>query len=74
MQVLQLSPKIVLGKSKYKCRYFNETPKFQLVEVSMGVYYNETPHFQLVEINISVGITSLNEKSTLNVIPTRTVT
>jgi hypothetical protein len=30
-------PKILVGKSKYGCRYCNETPKFQLVKVSMGV-------------------------------------
>ncbi len=53
MQVLQLSPKILIGKGKYECRYCNKTPKFQLVEV-----------------NISPGIASLNEESTLNVIPT----
>jgi hypothetical protein len=53
VQVLQLSPKILIGKGKYECRYCNKTPKFQLVEV-----------------NISPGIASLNEESTLNVIPT----
>ncbi len=53
MQVLQLSPKILIGKNKYECKYYNEAPKFQLVEV-----------------NINVGIASLNEKSTLNTIPT----
>ncbi len=52
MQVLQRSPKIMVGKGKYRCRYRNEAPKFQLVEVS-----------------ISVGLASLNEESTLNVIP-----
>jgi hypothetical protein len=50
---LQQNPKIPVGKGKYGCRYYNETPKFQLVEV-----------------NISPGIASLNEESTLNVIPT----
>jgi hypothetical protein len=53
MQLLQLSPKIIVGKGKYGCKYCNKTPKFQLVEVS-----------------ISANITSLNEKSTLNAIPT----
>jgi hypothetical protein len=57
VQVLQLSSKILVGKSKYGCKYCNKTPKFQLVEV-----------------NISVGIASLNEKSTLNAIPTCKVT
>jgi hypothetical protein len=53
VQVLQLGPKILIGKDKYKCGYCNETLKFKLVEV-----------------NISVGIASLNEKSTLNALPT----
>jgi hypothetical protein len=53
VQVLQLCPKIPVGKSKYGCRYCNECPKIQLVKVS-----------------ISLGIVSLNEKTTLNVIPT----
>ncbi len=51
--VLQLCPKIPVGKGKYECRYYNECPKIQLVEVS-----------------ISSGIASLNEKKTLNAIPT----
>ncbi len=37
MQVLYLGPKIPVGKSKYKCKYCNYAPKFQLVKVSMGV-------------------------------------
>jgi len=37
MQVLQGSPKILVDKGKYGCRYCNETPKFQLVKVNMGV-------------------------------------
>jgi hypothetical protein len=37
MQVLQLGPKIPIGKSKYGCKYCNEAPKFQLVKASMGV-------------------------------------
>jgi len=37
VQVLQLGPKIPIGKGKYRCRYCNEAPKFQLVEASMGV-------------------------------------
>ncbi len=37
MQVLQLGPKIPICKGKYKCRYCNETPKFQLVKVSTSV-------------------------------------
>ncbi len=53
MQVLQLCPKIPVGKCKYGCKYCNETLTFQLVEVS-----------------ISSGIASLNEKTSLSVIPT----
>jgi hypothetical protein len=53
VQVLQLCPKIPVGKGKYGCRYCNECPKIQLVKVS-----------------ISSGIASLNEKTTLNEIPT----
>jgi hypothetical protein len=26
----------VVGKGKYRCRYYNETPKFQLVEVNIN--------------------------------------
>ncbi len=37
MQVLQLSPKILVGKGKYECKYYNEASKFQLVEASTGV-------------------------------------
>jgi hypothetical protein len=37
MQVLYLGPKIPIGKSKYKCKYCNYAPKFQLVKVSMDV-------------------------------------
>ncbi len=36
MQVLQLDPKFVVGKGKYRCRYYNEAPKFQLVEVNIN--------------------------------------
>jgi hypothetical protein len=36
MQVLQLNPKILVGKRRYECRYCNKTPKFQLVEVSIS--------------------------------------
>jgi len=36
VQILQLSPKIPIGKGKYGCRYCNEAPKFQLVKVSTG--------------------------------------
>jgi hypothetical protein len=36
MQVLQLGFKIPIGKSKYGSRYYNETPKFQLVKVCTG--------------------------------------
>jgi len=53
VQVLQLCPKIPVGKGNNECRYCNECPKIQLVEV-----------------NISSGIVSLNEKKTLNAIPT----
>jgi hypothetical protein len=53
VHVLQGSPKIPIGKSKYGCKYCNKAPKFQLVEVS-----------------IISNIASLNEKSTLNTIPT----
>ncbi len=53
MQVLQLCPKIPVGKCKYGCKYCTECLKIQLVEVS-----------------ISSGIASLNEKKTLNAIPT----
>jgi hypothetical protein len=37
VQVLQLGPKIPIGKGKYMCKYYNEAPKFQLVEASTGV-------------------------------------
>ncbi len=37
MKILQLGPKIPIGKSKYGFRYCNEAPKFQLVEASVGV-------------------------------------
>jgi hypothetical protein len=37
MQVLELGPKIPIGKGKYKCKYYNEAPKFQLVEASTSV-------------------------------------
>jgi len=37
VQVLQLSPKIAIGKRKYRCRYYNEAPKLQLVKGSTGV-------------------------------------
>ncbi len=37
MQVLQLGPKIPIGKGKYMCKHCNEAPKFQLVEASTGV-------------------------------------
>jgi hypothetical protein len=37
MQILQLGPKIPIGKGKYVCMYCNETPKIQLVEASMSV-------------------------------------
>jgi hypothetical protein len=57
VQVLKLSPKILIGKGKYECRYCNETPKLQLVKV-----------------NVNADIASLNEKSTLNAIPTCMVT
>ncbi len=30
-------PKIPVGKSKYKCKYYNYAPKFQLVKVSTDV-------------------------------------
>jgi hypothetical protein len=36
MWVLQQSPKIPVGRSKYKCEYCNKTLKFQLVEVSIS--------------------------------------
>ena len=36
MQVLQLCPKIPIGKGKYGCKYYNECPKIQLVEVSIS--------------------------------------
>ncbi len=36
MQVLQLCPKIPISKGKYGCRYCNECPKIQLVEVSIS--------------------------------------
>jgi hypothetical protein len=50
---ITIRPQILVGKGKYMCEYYNEAPKFQLVEV-----------------NTSAGIVSLNEKLTLNVIPT----
>jgi hypothetical protein len=31
-----IMPKIPVGKSKYGCRYCNETPTFKLVEVSIS--------------------------------------
>jgi hypothetical protein len=34
---LQQSPKSSIGKGKYGCRYCNETPKFQLVKVSISL-------------------------------------
>ncbi len=37
MHVLYLGPKIPVGKSKYKCKYCNYAPKFQLIKVSTGV-------------------------------------
>jgi hypothetical protein len=37
MQVLQLNPKIIFGKSKYECRYCNVAPKFQLVTININV-------------------------------------
>ncbi len=37
MQVLQSCPKIPVGKGKYRCKYCNETPTFQLVEVSISL-------------------------------------
>ncbi len=36
MQVLQLCPKIPVGKGKYGGRYYNETLTFQLEEVSIS--------------------------------------
>ncbi len=36
MQVLQLGPKILIGKSKCGCKYYNKAPKFQLVKVSIN--------------------------------------
>ncbi len=70
MQVLQLGPKILVGKGKYGCKYCNEAPKFQLVKLSTGVYYNETPKFQLIKVSINAGITRLNKESTFNATPT----
>jgi hypothetical protein len=52
---IAIRPQDLVGKGKYGCRYYNETPKFQLVEVSMGV------SIAMVEVNIIAGITSLNE-------------
>jgi hypothetical protein len=37
VQVLQLCPKSQVGKAKYRYKYCNETPKFQLVEVSISL-------------------------------------
>jgi hypothetical protein len=37
VQVLQLCPKIPIDKGKYRCRYCNKTPKFQLVELSISL-------------------------------------
>jgi hypothetical protein len=37
VQILQLGLKIPVGKGKYGSRYYNKTPKFQLVEASMNV-------------------------------------
>ncbi len=34
---MQWSPKIPIGKGKYECKYYNETPKFQLVKVSISL-------------------------------------
>jgi len=33
---LQRSPKIPVGKGKYRCRYYNGIPIFQLVEISIN--------------------------------------
>jgi hypothetical protein len=36
VQVLERSPKIPVGRGKYGCKYYNKTPKFQLIEVSIN--------------------------------------
>jgi hypothetical protein len=36
-RIIQLSPKIPIGKGKYGFRYCNEALKFQLVEANVGV-------------------------------------
>jgi hypothetical protein len=36
VHVSQQSPKILVNRGKYKCGYCNETPKFQLVKVSIS--------------------------------------
>jgi hypothetical protein len=36
VQVLEQSLKILVNRGKYCCRYCNETPKFQLVEVNIS--------------------------------------
>ncbi len=33
---IAMKPQNSVGKGKYECRYCNETPKFQLVEVSIS--------------------------------------
>jgi hypothetical protein len=37
MHVLQLGPKILIGKGKYECKYCNKAPKFQSVEANTSV-------------------------------------
>ncbi len=34
---ITIKPQILVGKSKYECRYYNATPKFQLVVISINV-------------------------------------
>jgi hypothetical protein len=35
VQVLQFNPTNLVGKGKYKCKYYNKAPIFKLVEVGM---------------------------------------
>jgi hypothetical protein len=34
---LQQNPKIPVGRCKYEYKYYNETPKFQLVKVNINM-------------------------------------
>jgi hypothetical protein len=34
---IEIKRQILVGKGKYMCKYYNEAPKFQLVEVSISM-------------------------------------